>query len=197
MTGAMTRLRAYLGLDRNPLRRRRDRIEARFRLVLAVVLVIGGPALALWSAGRVHEDLLARAREQQAGHRQITAVVRAPGDKPVSELDGGRTVVVHATARMPSGQDRDVRIPVPTGTRNGDQVRVWVDPREQVVRRPLTAQDARWTALFTGLLVPPMLGMLVWAAAAGVRSLCMRLAEDDWERAWDAADAQWRGHPPR
>lgn len=197
MTGPLTRLGTYLGLDRNPLRRRRDRIEARVRLTLAALLVLGGPALALWSAGRVHDDLLARARTQQAGHHLVTAVVRTPGEQQMSEMDGGRTVVVHATARMPSGRDRDVRVPVPAGTHNGDTVRVWVDSREQVVQRPLTAQDATWTAVFTGLMVPPMLGMLVWAVAAGVRALCMRLAEDDWERAWASADTQWRGHPPR
>src|SRR4051795_6805089 len=39
-----------LGLDRNPLRRRTDRIEAWLRLVLVTALLLGGPYL-VWRTG--------------------------------------------------------------------------------------------------------------------------------------------------
>ncbi|MQA96914.1 MAG: hypothetical protein GEV11_20555 [Streptosporangiales bacterium] len=197
MAGPIRRLRSYLGLDRNPLRRRRDRVEARIRLVLAAVLVLGGPALTLWSSGRVHDDLMARARAQQAEHRQVTAVVSAPREHPISELDGGRQTVVDATVALPSGGHKKVRIAVPDGTAPGDTVTIWMDGHDAVVQRPLTADDAHWTAVFTAMVIPLLLAMAVCGAASGVRALCMRRAEHDWERDWALADIQWRGHPPR
>src|SRR5215472_4136731 len=49
--GSLARLVRWLGLDRNPLRRGTDRVEAALRLVMIILLVVAVPAAAI-AAGR-------------------------------------------------------------------------------------------------------------------------------------------------
>jgi hypothetical protein len=65
----------WLGLDRNPLRRRTDRIETAIRLVVMILLVTALPVAAV-AAGQGADHLaLRQARAQQAADHQVNAVL--------------------------------------------------------------------------------------------------------------------------
>src|SRR5579871_6195748 len=65
----------WLGFERNPLRRRTDRIEAAIRLATMVLLLVAVP-IAVIAAGRQADHLaLRQAHAQQAVERQVTAVL--------------------------------------------------------------------------------------------------------------------------
>ena len=71
----LARCARRLGFDRNPLRRRTDRIEAAIRLVTIILLLVAVPIVAI-AVGRQADHLaLRQARAQQAGEHEVTAVL--------------------------------------------------------------------------------------------------------------------------
>ena len=71
----MSSLARRLGLDRSPLRRGTDRVEAWIRIALVLVFVIGAP-LAGWGAARWAESVApSAAHAQLAGEHRVTATL--------------------------------------------------------------------------------------------------------------------------
>ena len=66
---------AWLGFDRNPLRRGTDRIEAALRLVLMIMLVAAVPAAAVIAGQRADHSALNWAHAQQAADHRVNAVL--------------------------------------------------------------------------------------------------------------------------
>src|SRR5258707_5480326 len=76
-TGRVARLARQMGLGRNPLRRRTDRVEAWVSAGLLAVFLIAAP-LSWTSAGRwVHQGGLREQRAQQSWHQTEAGLVRA------------------------------------------------------------------------------------------------------------------------
>ena len=81
----LARCTRWLGLERNPLRRRTDRIEAAIRLAMIVLFLVAVPT-AVIAAGRQADHLaLRQAHARQAAEHQVTAVLlrrrRRPGSR--------------------------------------------------------------------------------------------------------------------
>src|SRR5215472_132869 len=121
------RLARRLGLDRNPLRRRTDKIAVGLAAVLVAVFLAGAPvlsAVAVAWAGR------ATAAEQEAARswRQVPAVLeRAAHARALAawQLDGSSWVLARWTA--PDGRTRAGQIPVSGALPAGRTVPLWVD----------------------------------------------------------------------
>ena len=79
----LARCARRLGFDRNPLRRRTDRVEAAIRLATLVLLLAAVPIVTLAVSRQVDHLALRRAHAQQAAEHQVTAVLlrrhRRPG----------------------------------------------------------------------------------------------------------------------
>lgn len=189
MDTRLRRLWRFLGLDHNPVRRPIDRLEARFRLLLVVALVAGGPALTVTLAARTHADLTARAAAERAGFRQVTAVITGPAEGVSGPgVDGSHAWRAEAVVARPDGRDQRVRIPVRSGAAPGDRVRIWMNGRAQVVRQPVTALDAHITAAMIMILTPAMLAGAAWTLAIAVQAVTVRATGPAWDRAWRLID---------
>jgi hypothetical protein len=101
---SLARLARWLGIDRNPLRRGIDRVEAALRLVMILLAVVAVPAAAV-AAGRWADHYgLHKAQAQRAANHQVTAVLledapgsptrtrtfRPPGWRPAGSPRGSR-----------------------------------------------------------------------------------------------------------
>jgi DNA polymerase III epsilon subunit-like protein len=64
-----------LGLDRNPLRRRMDRIEAAIRLATMILLLVAVPIAAIVGGRRADHLALRQAHAQAAADHQVTAIL--------------------------------------------------------------------------------------------------------------------------
>jgi hypothetical protein len=180
-----------LGLDRNPLRRRTDRIAAGAAILLLAVFLIGAPFLSVAAAGWAARPGAAQLRAERSRH-QVPAILLQAAPNPAASADGvlGYSLVL-ARWTTPDGRARTGRIPVSTGLAAGRTVRLWVDAAGSPAGPPLNDR-----------LVPAYEGTAAAAAAAalGIVLLCLawagrwvldrrRLA--GWEAAWAAVGPQW------
>ena len=193
---SLARLARWLGLDRNPLRRGIDRVEAALRLVMILLAVVAVPAAAV-AAGRWADHYgLHQAQAQRAANHQVTAVLLE--DAPESGVPNPYTNVQTSwvTARwQPPGQPpRTGQVLALAGARKGSTVRTWIDPRGAVTDPP---PDHRfivgdvWIAVMATCLVS-----LLVLLAAGVlaRRVLDRRRLSAWEAEWRANGPLWSGH---
>ncbi|SEN74836.1 hypothetical protein [Nonomuraea pusilla] len=176
-------------LDRNPLRRRTDRIES--AAVLAVMLVILLSVLPAVLAGRAAHDraVYAAAHDRQVQATVLRDVPAAPvayGDAPVSDL--------RAPVRWtdPSGTTRTGEARVPPLSKAGTLVPIWVNERGRPVASPPDEVEAVLRGAATGVLVLSGAVALTLGVFAGFRSAVDRVRYREWEADWRRADARWR-----
>jgi len=173
--------------DRNPLRRRSDRIELAI-LSLLVVTFLAGTPVAWHSAGSWAYAVYTReAQLQQAVLRQVpaTQLQTAPGWD--ASIPGGAYVIVRWKA--PDGQVRTGPVFVPNGTGDGT-VSVWIDRAGQLTDPPLRQAQVEVRARLSG-----MLAVLVVAVTLFVAGLLTRRALD--RRRLAGWDADWLANGPR
>ena len=81
----LARYARWLGLDRNPLRRRTDRIEAAMRLATVILLLVAVPLICIAVGHLAARAAQRQAHAQAAAERQVTAVLLQavrPGHTP-------------------------------------------------------------------------------------------------------------------
>jgi hypothetical protein len=184
-----TRLARRLGLDRNPLRRRTDKIAACLAAVLMAVFLAGVPVLSTVAVGWADH---ATAAEQQAtlSWRQVPAVLQQAAPVPAAwDVSGYSWVPARWTA--PDGRVRAGEIPV-SGTLPAHRtVPLWVDAAGSPTgpppgRRTVLARQAAAAVI----AVVALGGALLCLACAGRWGLDRRRLAD-WEAGWAAVGPQW------
>jgi hypothetical protein len=182
------------GWDRNPLRRRVDRVEAGTLAGLIMVFLIGAPVLV---AGAGHWTRAAgmRALRTQATWSQVSATVPRPtpnqSAQTAGELD---TVLLRGRWTAPDGQPRSGLIATSPGDVVGGTARIWVSrsgsptgaPRERSELLGWTPIAEVGTALVLVLLFFLAVRLQRWLFERG-RLAC-------WHRAWRAQGPRWTGH---
>jgi hypothetical protein len=188
MGGRLARVRRWVGLDDNPLRRRSDRVQGWLRLAVCALFVVG-----LVVAGVVGHAFYLRglAAEQQAGQTyQVTArVVAVVTWTPVE----GGGLVPHAVRVVWSDAAGGWhRQDVVTRAYQGESVRLWVG-------RDGRASPTRYS--HTRTVVGAVVGGLSAAtiATAGLFSVYLaavllidRRRQARWDRGWLAVEPGWR-----
>ena len=188
----LARFARRLGVDRNPLRRRTDRIEAVIRLATMILLLAAVP-LAMITAGRQADHLaLSQVHAQQAADHQVTAVLlqQAPPTGVPNPYSSVQMTTVLARWQPPGQVLRTGQVPAPAGAGPGSTVSVWLNASGAVTSPPPDHQTivgnvliaAFWTGLVTILLV------------LGASALTRRILDRHRMRAWDA---EWRATGPR
>ncbi|MEO3791653.1 hypothetical protein ABGB14_15720 [Nonomuraea sp. B10E15] len=184
----MRQVRRYR-FDRNPLRRRSDRLES-LALLVAVLLVL----LSAWPAVTAGRQAYQSAANAGAGGRlQVNATLLA--DVPVSPTSLGsvpRGGPVQARWTMPSGQEHTGQVRGPAMAKAGTTVRIWVDETGRPALPPPTAVEIHVTGVVTGMLVMLAAVAAVLTALAGFRWLVNRGRYRAWEDAWSLVDERRR-----
>jgi MFS family permease len=115
-----------LGLDGNPMRRRTDKIRARFAALLLAVFLIGAPFLSVAAVGWAGHHWGAELRAERSW-RQVSAVLLqgAPTLAATGRILGYYQVLARWTT--PDGRARTGRIPVSAEMLARRTVPLWVD----------------------------------------------------------------------
>lgn len=185
------RLRRRLGWDRNPLRRRADRIDAWLVPATFVVFLALIPVVMAVTSMLVRADSAATLRAQSSW-RPVQAVVTQTGagaTQPDFEAGGW---VTPARARW-TARGRTVTgvVPAPAGAKAGGTVTVWLDNAGNAELPPLT------TAGVSERVTEATLSAL--AVLAGLLSVLMLLARHilnrrrlaSWATAWLSVGPTW------
>jgi hypothetical protein len=191
----LARLARWLGIDRNPLRRGTDRLEAALRLVVLLLAVTAVPTAAVVVGRWADHYALHRAQAERAVNHQVTAILLE--DAPASGIPDPYTSVqtawVPARYQPPGQPPRTAEVLALIGARKGSTVRTWIDPSGAVTGPPI---DHRilvgdvWIAVVATCLVP---WMLLLAASVIVRRMLDRWRLRAWEAEWRASGPLWSG----
>jgi hypothetical protein len=177
--------------DRNPLRRRWDRLETWIMAGL-VALFLAGVPLSWLSVGRwVQQGGLNEQRAQRTWHEIPGVVLRGGPSPPMFRMPVNITVPVLAAWAGPGGQRRTGEVAAPAGTATGARVQVWVDRAGQVTGPPLTPSELARRVLGTELLAVALLAALLTSLAALAQSQLNRLRLAGWESQWALVGPRW------
>jgi hypothetical protein len=195
-----TRLARRIGLDRNPLRRRTDKLATGLTLVLLAVFLVGSPLLSAAAVGWVARTAAA---EQQAERswRQVPAVLLSSAS--VSASTNGFAPYSWGLARWtaPNGHKRTGDIPVSVVLTAGQVVPLWVDQAGSPTGPPVSHRVVLAREAGAAAAAPLALGLLLLCLATAARWILSRRGLADWEAAWAAVAPQWtrrfrsRGNP--
>ncbi len=169
--------------DRNPLRRRCDRVEAAILAVLVAVFILGG-SLAALAAGRwAYASALRTEHADQAARHQVAAVL-------LTTAGVWSPAMAQARWTAPDGIRHTGWVPAPADAPAGTAVRVWVDAAGQPAEPPLRHFQAEGQAAL--LAIAALLALATLLAGAGL--LAHHVADRRRQAAWDA---QWRATGPK
>src|SRR5215472_12587703 len=192
----LARCARRLGFDRNPLRRRTDRIEAAIRLVTMVLLLVAVPIVAI-AVGRQADHLaLRQAQAQQAGEHEVTAVLlqqaQATGvPDPYTSIE-----MTYVLARWhPVGQPpRSGQVLAPAGARAGSIVMVWVDASGAVVGPPPDHREIVGDVAITTVVASLAASLLLLGSNALARRALDRRRLNAWDADWRTTGPLWSDH---
>jgi hypothetical protein len=183
-----------LGLDRNPLRRRSDRIAA--WLAPAVIVVFLGlcPVVASVTGTWVRGDNAALQRAEQSWPK-VRAVLQQAAPGPLEPDHGANGWTEAEPARWTfHGKTQQGLVPVPSGLRAGSSVTVVLNPAGQVQSPPLSAAQLRdridTLAFFAMVMIGGVLLVLLWLA----RRYLDRRRIAGWEAEWLTVGPHWTHH---
>lgn len=188
------RLARWLGLDRNPLRRTCDRVEAALRLIVLlgiVVAVIAGINMGM----RAYDQGLRVEQEHKRTRQQVPAVLiqdlTRPGVAPAGGVIPGRA---RAEWKAPDGSLRRGLVEVDPARRTGDTVLVWVDRSGDLTRPPQDRGTTTAAAISSGLAVPLAAVAISTVLLVATRVVNQRRAARRWEAEWTIVEPSWRHH---
>lgn len=193
----LARCARLLGLGRNPLRRRSDRIEAALRVVTLILLLVAMPMAAAVAGLQADHLVLRQVHAQHVADHQVTAVLLQQAQRtgipdPYTSV---QMTLVLARWQPPGGPPRSGQVQVPAGARAGSTVTVLIDASGAITRPPpdhrVIVGDVCVTAVVTGLIV----SLLV----LGSGRLCQRALDRHrmraWDAEWQATGPRWTGNP--
>ena len=193
---SLARLARWPGIDRNPLRRGTDRVEAALRLVMILLVVAAVPAAAVAAGRWADHYALRKAQAQMAVDRQVTAVLLrdAPAVGTPDPYTSVQTAWVPARWQPPGQPPRTGEVLALVGARKGSTVRTWIDPSGAVTDPPLNHHIVVgdvWLAVMATCLVSWVLLMVAGVLAR--RGLDRRRLRA-WEAEWRAIGPLWSRH---
>lgn len=181
------------GWDRNPLRRRVDRVEAGMLAGLIMAFLIGAPFLVA-GAGHLARAAGLRALRTQATWSQVSATVPRAAPAQSDEFSGQLdTVLLPGRWTAPDGQPRSGLIPTSQGVAVGNSARIWVSRSGSLTGAPRGRSELLgWTPIAeVGTAI--VLALIFFLAVRLQRWLFERRRLACWHRAWRAQGPRWTG----
>jgi hypothetical protein len=181
----------WIGVDRNPLRRRIDRFETAARLLLALAFLICAPLLAP-AIGHLSQAAGLRQVQHEASWRQVNAVLLRPAPRQFYGYGSPATNWVTGRWRAPSGASRVGQVPARIGVPAGTKLRIWVNRAGRPTgRRPMTITmvEVRSVLLAIGSVVGLAVALLLLTGLVRVTLNRRRMA--CWGIEWACFGPRW------
>ena len=173
------------GWERNPLRRRNDRVEGGMIAGLILLFLIAAPVLAT-ATGNWTRTAGIRQERTEATWRQVLATVpRGPPTQRDYAPEAARTVMVLARWTAPHGQQRYGWVPLSPGTAAGT-LRVWVNSEGSLTGPPLRHTRLQGQIAVAETLAVCVLGFVLSLVGGTGRYLLRRRRLAGWDTAWRA-----------
>ncbi len=195
--GRLVRQARRLGLDRNPLRRRTDRIESSVAAGLLALFLVGAPLIGVLAGRWAQQGGLREQRAQQAWHQtSAVTLTSAPAAPHYTYRTQWNSAVARVPARWvgPDGRYRFGQVSASLGTRAGQTVLVWVDASGRATGPPLVHSQLVNRELSAEAMGPTALAILLLGLACLVRWLLNRRRLKAWEMAWTTIGPRWTRH---
>lgn len=192
----LVRCARWLRVDRNPLHRTTDRIEAAIRLAIIILLVAAVPIVAI-AAGRYADHLaLSQARAQQAADHRVPAVLlqQAPVTGSPDPYSSAQTAWVPARWQPPGLPARSGEVLAPAGAPKGSTVPTWVNASGAVTHPPAGHRDVATAVGVAGVLTCLGSCSVLLAASRLARRALDRRRLSAWDAEWRAIGPLWSGH---
>lgn len=189
-----------LALDRNPLRRRRDRIRVWAGVAAVILMAVTAPLVARPVMGHVHQASM-RLSAQQASHRYRVSAFLLREAKPVSKtfaasmagagVSGPTSVNVPARWRGPDGRPHLGTVKVDHHVPAGQAVPIWLDGGGRVTTAPLTGSQANGRSVSAGSAAAVISVVAIGGAYLLFRRWLDRMSATAWELQWAVLAPQW------
>jgi len=172
--------------DRNPLRRRSDRVEAAALGVLLAAFLAGAPVVVHAAASWTSAMSAREARAQQAALHQVPATLLEAA-QPVGVYSGE----ADARWRAPDGQLVTGQVPVLIDAAAGSTVMVWTNQAGQLTAPPLDASQVASRAQLSEVLAVAGLAVVLIAVGGLVHWALNRRRLAAWDADWLATGPRW------
>ncbi|WP_406275419.1 hypothetical protein OH799_03085 [Nocardia sp. NBC_00881] len=178
-----------VGLDRNPLRRKEDRLQAGVAMFLALVFVLVVPVLAMTVGGRVYRTETAAVQARTAQLHQVDATVIETGKAPLyAPIMPARVSWKDTDGVTHTGDYQSTTVVEP-----GSTVSIWSNEGGTIVEPPSSTQAASKAVLLTSGAALGVFVVLTGGYFLLRRGLDRRRLHK-WESEWTAADLSWGSH---
>jgi hypothetical protein len=179
-----------LGLGRNPLRRRVDRLEAALimlALLAALLAVPAAAALGTTIRDRVdHSTAEDRAEVHPVHARTLDNTAEAFPASPGLAMTAARVEWFDA-----SGSAHEGKADVLIGTKAGTDLTIWLDRSGAITRVPRSLGDGTPLGLAAGLVLPLLVWPLLFVLFRFVRRPLDTRRALAWAREWEQVAARW------
>lgn len=176
-------------LDRNPLRRRSDRVETAMLGVLFAVFLAGVPFAAHAAGNWAYATSAREAQAQRASLHQVRATLLEAA--PAWNANGAGVPEVDARWRAPDGQVRTGEVFVPVGAAAGSTVLVWTGRTGQLTGPPLGPAQVASRAQLAAAAAAGSLAIALIAAGWLARRSLDRRRLAAWDADWLATGPRW------
>ena len=180
-----------IGLDRNPLRRRIDRVQAVLTLLLIAAFLTAAPVLTA-VAGHWARTLGMGQEQAERAWREVTAtVVGGPATGRPGAFSAWGPVRARARWTAPDGRGRSGLVQVTAGTRVGSRFLVWVNASGVPTGPPMRPVEPGQQAALAELVTLCVLAVAACLIADTGRILFDRHRLAAWEKEWRAIGPLW------
>jgi hypothetical protein len=170
-----------VGWSRNPLRRRSDRVEAWFTLVLVAIMLVLGPWAASRAANASYRDEIRKTAWEMEHRSQVDAMLLEDARQDTADAGGSAAESVPTIAQWtgPGSTVHAGMIYADAGTRAGTTVRLWID-EQGLASSPPGLRNPRGDAAMAAVLT--LLGIA--CGLAGIRRIVRWQLDRRRMRAW-------------
>ena len=173
--------------DRNPLRRRFDRVETVILAGLLAAFLMGAPIAGLvagrWAYGSA---LQARRTELSASHHVSAVLLTSASRDPVGFVASAR-----ASWTAPNGARRTGDVVCTVGSPPGTRIWIWVTASGRMAIPPLLLSQAEGQGVLAAALAVAGLAMVLWSAGLLIHVVTDRHRLAAWDAEWCATGPKW------